>query len=168
MLRSKALWVAAASVLIGAAALTVWAADLTFDNLPLRAKEALAKLAGDNKITEVESEKEHGVQVFEAAWNVDGREVEAEVTADGVLLEMEEIVPASEVPGAVRAAAEQALAGAPKITYEKHTVVFYEVKGKVADKTKEVKISPTGQVAGQEDEEGDDEGEDDDDDASGK
>jgi hypothetical protein len=144
--------------------LTALAAAVTLDNIPAKAREALLKLADGNAIVEVESEKEHGVQVYEASWRVNGKEVEAEVTADGILLETEQGVDAEAVPQAVRTAAETALAGADKIHYEMHTVVFYEVEGRVNGKNKEVKISPTGQVAGQEDDdedEGDDEGDDD-------
>lgn len=157
-------------LVLAGVAVTAWAADLSsLDQVPEKAKAALMKLAGDNKILEVESEKEHGVAVYEASWKVDGREVEAEVTGDGVLLELEEGVDAQDVPEAVRAAAEQSLAGAEKIHYEKHTVVVYEAEGRVNGKAKEITVSPTGRVAGQaqagqeagSDEDGDDDGDDD-------
>lgn len=153
-----------AVVTCGALTLSLWAAAATIDQFPAKAREALQKLAGDNPIIEVESEKEGGVQLYEAAWKAGGVTHEAEVTADGVLVEMEEGVRSEDVPEAVRTAAEQALAGAPKIHYEKHTYVVYEVEGKVNGKNKEVVISPTGKLQGGEDEE-DEDGDDDDDDA---
>lgn len=144
----------------GGITLTLWAADLTLDQVPAAAREALLKLAGDNKIVSVETEKENGIQVYEAEWVARGVSIEAEVTADGVLLEMEEDVKADSVPEAVRTTAEKALAGADKITYEKHTVVFYEVEGKVAGKGKEVSISPAGKLMDNEDEDEADEEDD--------
>ncbi len=164
MTRRRMAVLGTSAVLVGGATLTVWAANLTLDQLPARAKEALLKLADGNAITEIESEKEHGVQIYEAAWMVNGKEVEAEVTADGILLETEQGVAADEVPQAVRDAAQKALAGAEKVHYEMHTVVFYEVEGKVNGKNKELKISPTGKVSGQKDDDGDDDDDDDDDD----
>lgn len=149
-----------AVVACGALTLSVWAAAVTIDQFPAKAREALQKLAGDNQIIEVESEKEGGVQMYEAAWKAGGVVHEAEVTADGVLVEMEEGVRAEDLPEAVKAAAEQALTGAPKIHYEKHTYVVYEVEGKVDGKNKEIVISPTGKVKGGEDEEGDDDDDD--------
>lgn len=154
---------AAALAVVGGVALTVWAADISLGQIPEKAKAALLKLAGDNKIIEIESEKENGVQVFEAGWLVNGKPVEAEVTADGELLEMEAMVTDAEVPEAVRTAAQQALAGASRIHYEKHTVVFYEAEGRVDGKAKEVKISPAGQIDKENPEEAEEEGADDDD-----
>jgi len=163
MRQRKSILTILALVTCGGLTLSLWAANVTLDQIPAKAREALQKLAGTNKIVEVEAEKEHGIQVYEAEWIADGTEVEAEVTADGVLLEMEEAVKVEAVPPAVRAAAEKALAGAPKLQYEKHTVVFYEAEGKVNGKKKEVSISPAGKLMGQEEEdEADDEDDKDD------
>lgn len=152
------------TAVMGVIGLSVYAADISMDQLPAKAKAALLKLAGDHPILEVESEKEHGIMVYEAAWEVDGNEVEAEVTADGILLEMEEKVSAADVPAAVRDAAASVLGNAGDIRYERHTEVFYEVKGKVDGKGKEIRISPGGKVAGQEDDDDDDADGDDDED----
>ncbi len=151
----------------GGLVVSLWAADLTIDKIPVKAREALQKLAGDNKILEVEAEKEHGIQVYEAEWVSNGTHTEAEVTADGVLLEMEESVKAEAVPDSVKATATQALPGAPALHFTRHTVVFYEVEGKVDGKNKEISISPSGKRMGDEDE-GDDEDDDDDKDEDGK
>lgn len=144
----------------GGLAFTLWAANLTLDQIPQAAREALQKLAGENKILAVEAEKEHGIQVYEAKWVANGTRTEAEVTADGALLEMEESIKPGAVPEAVRAAAEKALAGAEKITYERQTVVFYEAEAKIDGKEKEVKISPAGKLMGEEEDEADDEDDD--------
>jgi uncharacterized membrane protein YkoI len=164
MRQRKSILAVLALVTCGGLTVSLWAASIALDKVPAKAGEALQKLAGTNKIVEVGTEKEHGIQVYEAEWVVDGTEVEAEVTAEGVLLEMEEAVKVKAVPPAVRAAAEKALAGAPTLQYEKHTVTFYEVEGKDNGKKKEVSISAAGKLMEQE-EEGD---ADDDNDDRGK
>jgi hypothetical protein len=161
IMRRRKMMMVVLAVVCGGSAFSVWAAGINVDQIPAKAREALQKLAGSNPIIKVESEKEHGVQVYEAAWTADGTKTEAEVTADGVLLEMEEWVKADKVPQAVRETAEKALAGASKLSYEKHTVVFYEVEGKVDGKKKEVSISPAGKLMSQEDEDKDDDDDDD-------
>lgn len=165
MLKQKRSILVAALAACGGLTLSLWAADLTLDQIPAKAREALERLAGSNKIVEVESEKENGIMVYEAAWIGNGTHTEAEVTEDGVLLEMEESLKPEAVPESIRTAAEAALAGAPTIKYERHTVVFYGVKGKVDGKGKELKISAGGKVMGHEDE---DDGDDDDDDDDNK
>jgi hypothetical protein len=145
------------------------AADLTLDKIPAKAREALQKLAGNNPILEVEAETEHGLKVYEAEWKANGTIHEAEVTENGELLEMEEGVKAEDVPEVVKAAAEKAMNGAAKLHYAKHTVVFYEVEGRVDGKGKEVSISPSGRlINGDEDEDGDDDDGEDDKDDDGK
>ncbi len=160
MSRTKTTVMGTMTAVVGMIGLSVYAADISIDQLPVKAKAALLKLAGDHPILEVESEKEHGIMVYEAAWEVDGNKVEAEVTADGVLLEMEEKVAAADVPAAVRDAAASVLGNADNVRYERHTEVFYEVKGTVDGKGKEIKISPGGKVMGHDDDGDDHDGHD--------
>lgn len=93
-------------------------------------------------------EREHGVAVYEARWQADGRSFEAEVSADGRLLEIEETVPAEAVPPAVRQAAEARLGGAAGATFHKLTVFLYEAEAVVDGREREVLVSPTGRVIG--------------------
>lgn len=151
------------------AAGALWAQEkkMTLDQLPEGARAAIQRLAHGAAIDEVEQETEGGVTVYEASWKVNGAEVEAEVLADGTLLEMEESISAESAPAGVRDAITQHFGNA-KVSVEKITIVMYEIEGKVDGKNKEIAVHPTGKVrapgagAG-----GDDEGEDDDDD-SGK
>lgn len=137
---------------------------LSLDQVPEAARAALMKLAGNAPITEVECEKEHGMVFYEAEWAIDGREIEAKVTAGGDLVEMEEPVDAADVPEAVRAVAEKRFPGSATIKYEKVTIVLYEIEAKVGDKKKEITVLPTGKVCGKghkgkEDKDDDDDGE---------
>ena len=61
--------------------------------------------AGGAKIITVGREKEHGVVLYEAEWMAGGRKHEAEVTADGDLMEREQSIEAKDVPAAVRSQA---------------------------------------------------------------
>lgn len=160
----KSILAVSTALVSGLLAFSLWAANVTLEEIPVKAREALLRLAGDSKITEVEVEKERGIVVYEAEWIADGVEVEAEVTADGVLLEIEEGVRPENVPEAVRATAANALAGAPQIHYEKHTIVFYEAEGKMNGKNVEISISPMGRLTGQDDDDDGDDKDDNDDD----
>ncbi len=153
--------------LLGAVAATGWASfdeddeQISIDKVPAKAREALLKHAQGAKFTEVEREKVRGVVFYEAEWMVDGREHEAKVTADGSLVELEEEVDAQSVPAAVRKAASKAFPKSAKLTFEKKTIVLYEVEAKVDGKEREVLISPSGQVHDEHDDDDDDDDDDD-------
>ena len=132
--------------------------DLTIDQVPELARAALLKLAGGAKIIKVEREREQGVLVYEGEWTRDGTKHEAAVTADGTLLETEEIVPAEKTPAAVRAAIAKHFGPTAKVVVEKKMIVVYEIEGRVNGKEKELLVFPTGRVH----EDADDHHEDDD------
>ena len=136
--------------------------DLTIAQVPEPARAALLKLAGDAKIVKAEREREHGVLIYEAEWIKNGSKHEAAVTADGTLVEMEEIIPAEMAPAAVRAAIAKHFGAAAKVVVEKKMVVVYEVEAKIDGKEKELLIFPTGRVHEDHDGDGDDDGDDDD------
>ncbi len=162
--------------ILGSLTLAVWAngreqeADeekVTMEQLPPKVKEAVQKVVGSNPIKEIEREREHGIVIYEVEWTVNGKEREAEFTADGHLLELEEEVNANEVPAAVRQAAAEALGKGLKVEFERKTIVLYEAEAKVDGKEREVLILPTGKVVRHEKhgehEEHEDEHDDDDD-----
>jgi len=131
--------------------------DLTIDQVPEPARGALLKLAGRAKIVKAEREREHGVLVYEAEWIVNGVEHEAAVTAEGALLEIEEIIPVEQAPAAVRAAIAKHFGDKAKVVVEKKMIVVYEVEAKIDGKEKELLVFPTGRVH----EDGDDHDDDD-------
>jgi uncharacterized membrane protein YkoI len=136
--------------------------DLTIDQVPEPARAALLKLAGGARIVEVEREKEHGALVYEAAWVKNGTQHEAEVTAEGALLELEETITVEKAPAAVRAAIAKHFGAGTKVVVEKTMIVVYEVEAKINGKEKELLVFPTGRVHEESDD--DDEHDDDDDD----
>lgn len=120
--------------------------DLDMSQVPEPARAALMKLAGGAKITEVEREKEHGAVVYEAEWMANGVEHEAAVTAEGALVELEEVIAVADAPSAVRDVIAKQFGAGTKVVVEKKMVVLYEIESKVDGKEKEVLVLPTGRV----------------------
>lgn len=136
--------------------------DLSIDQVPAAAREALLKLAGGAKIVKAEREREHGVVLYEAGWTKDGVEYEAAVTEDGTLVETEETIPAEKAPAAVRAAIAKHFGANAKVVVEKKMIVVYEIEAKIDGKEKELLVFPTGRVHDQADKDDDHNGDDDD------
>ncbi|QDV89768.1 hypothetical protein RAS2_08420 [Phycisphaerae bacterium RAS2] len=130
-------------------------------DLPKAALEALKKLAAGAEITEFEMEVENGVTLYEGSWKSPHGEVEAEVTAQGDLVEMEEHISPEVLPKAVLEAVRKTGGSDAKLHAEKLTTIHYEVKFTKNGKRHEVTYTPDGRAAGNEAE--DDDGEEDDD-----
>lgn len=164
-IHKRMVFVAGLLGVLGAAGLAAALDDerLPLDQVPAAARRALEIQAGGAKFTEIEREVEHGVTVYEAEWTDHGMEHEASVSADGELLEIEEVVPMDKAPAAVREAITKQFGAGAKVVIEKTMVVYYEVETKVDGKEKELYISPTGRVHGTEGEDDGDDGKADDD-----
>ena len=112
--------------------------------VPKTALEALKKLADKAAITEYAEEVEHGHKFYEGTWAGPGGKVDGLVTESGDLVEIEEVVSADKVPAAVRAASEKQAGKDAKLTFEKKTMVMYEVHFKKGDKGQELVLTPDG------------------------
>ncbi len=95
--------------------------------VPAAALTTLKKLAGSATITEFAEEFEHGSKFYEGSWKGPDGHVDVLVTAAGDLVEVEESVPADKVPASVRAAAEKGAGKGARITFEKKTMILYEI-----------------------------------------
>ncbi len=139
--------------------------EVSLDQVPAKVRATLLKLAGDAKITEVERETEGGIVTYEAEWEVNGLEIEVELTSSGEVIEIEKEMAAGDVPAAVRALAAKKFPAGTKIEYERITVHVYEIEGMVGGREKELIVSPSGRIlhAMQVDEDDDDDDDDDDD-----
>src|SRR5260221_8064928 len=91
--------------------------------VPAAALAALKKAAGENKLTQIEEENEHGHKFYEGQWKGPDGKIEVLVTDSGDLVETEEIVPADKVPEAVRSAAAKDAGKDAKLVFEKKTAV---------------------------------------------
>ena len=132
--------------------------EVTLDQVPAAVQAAILKESAGAEIAEIEREKEHGVVVYEARWVENGTQHEAEFTAEGALLEIEETIRVEEVPPAVRTAIAKHFGSDTKVVVEKTMIVVYEVEAKINGQEKELLIFPTGRVH----EESDDDPEDND------
>ena len=112
--------------------------------VPKAALDALKKIAEKAAITEFAEEIEHDHKFFEGSWKGPDGNVDCLVTESGDLVEIEEIIPAEKVPAAPRAAAEKEAGKDAKLTWEKKTVIMYEVHYKKGDKLQEMILTPDG------------------------
>jgi hypothetical protein len=113
-------------------------------DVPKAALDALKKLAGGAAITEFSEEVEHGSKFYEGSWKGSRGKVDALVTADGDLVEIEETVSGDSVPKAVMAAAEKTAGKGAELRFEKKTLILYEVKFKKGDRKHELVLTPDG------------------------
>ena len=120
-------------------------ASLPLGQVPAPVLRTVEEFAGDRDFA-VSVEQEHGVTVYEARWQNEGRWFEVEMTADGTLLEFEEFIPEDWVPAAVRRTVEEQFPGATNLTYQKRAVYLYEIEAVVDGRHREVTVLPTGFV----------------------
>jgi hypothetical protein len=102
--------------------------------------------------------------VYEAAWIAGGRKHEAAVTAEGALVEREEVVGLDELPRAVRAVVAERFPPDARLQIEKTMIVVYEIEVRINGRETELYVLPTGHVhaSGEDDDEDDDEDDEDD------
>lgn len=109
--------------------------NVAVSSLPKPAQKQLDKLAGGARIEHVTTEN----GTFEGAWHKDGLLHEATVSADGNVLEFEDVMPAQEIPAAVKQASKRMFPdGHPNI--ERQMTVRWVVEGK----TRDVTLKPDG------------------------
>ena len=99
------------------------AAERDDDAVPLAVTQAAAVYAGGHPITSIDEDGD----LYEATWDVSGLSHAVTLTATGDLIETEAVVPASDVPAAVRAAAAARL-GDEALRFERKQLVVYEVE----------------------------------------
>jgi len=135
---------------------------VTEAEVPAAALATLKNLAAGAKITEFAEEIEHGHTFYEGSWKApSGGDVDILVTPTGDLVEIEELVGADQVPAAVLAMAQKAASKDAQLTFEKKTLILYEVKFQKDNRQKELLLTPDGRRIEEEAEKGkQDEGED--------
>jgi len=132
--------------------------------VPKPALDALKKLADKATFTEFAEEIEHGHKFYEGSWKGPNGNVDALVTEAGDLVEIEEIISGEKVPAPVRAESEKAAGKDNKVTFEKKTVVMYEIHFKKEGTTQEMIFTPDGRrflEQGDDKQDKDDDGKDD-------
>ncbi len=123
--------------------------------VPKAALAALEKLAAGKPITEFAEEVEHGRKFYEGTWAGPHGHVDGLVTEAGAVVEIEEAIPADAVPAAARTEAGKEAGAAATMSFEKKTLVLYEVHFKKDGKARELLLLPDGQRYVEEGEDGD-------------
>ncbi len=117
---------------------------LKLEKVPSEGRRAIRQAAGDHKITSVSLKRDWDATVYEASWQIDGREHEITVTADGTVVEHNSEIKMSDVPHPVQATIAQLFSKRTKMTVEKKTILVYEVEAMIHGKEKTVLLSATG------------------------
>lgn len=95
------------------------------DEVPASALAALKKVAGAAGLTGFAEETEHGRKFYEGSFKGPDGNVDILVTESGDLVAIEESIPATKVPHAVRTAAEKE--AGEDATFERKTFYVYEI-----------------------------------------
>jgi hypothetical protein len=84
---------------------------VSLEKLPPPVARALKEQAGGEKITDISKEKDEGRTVYEATFKRNGRVHDVTVDEKGKLVSVEETIPTSEAPKAIRDAIEREFSG---------------------------------------------------------
>lgn len=124
--------------------------DLPFAKLPAPVQSAMKKLVGQFRMTKTTRETEKdGRVIYEVAYENAGKKFEAEVSAEGKLMVIDEELTLSAAPAAVRKTIELATAGGKVNKVEKATEgrkTYYEAEFRKGNDKHEVKVAPDGKV----------------------
>jgi hypothetical protein len=112
--------------------------------VPAAALSALRKLAAGATLTEFAEEVEHGHKFYEGSWKGKDGNVDGLVTESGDVVEIEEMIPDSSVPSAVRAELAKAFGSDARIEVERKTLVVYEGHFSKGGKEVEMLLTPDG------------------------
>jgi len=137
---------------------------ITLADTPQAVQDAVASYTTPDKVKEVECETEDGVTVYEIGYATADGEASVVLSAAGELIETEHAVGETTLPVAVREALASRFKDAKVVEADAVTLRYFEVKVKVGDGVREVKILPSGRIAGDDESGEDDESADDEDD----
>jgi len=124
---------------------------LTGHQVPQAVHDAFKKAYPNAKELKYEQEVVEGKKAYEIEFNHQGKEIEAVYGADGTLIETEEEIKISELPGSVSGAVKTAhpkgtIKEAEKILEPDGTVSGYEVEVKEGKKEFELELDASGTI----------------------
>ena len=124
---------------------------VTEAQVPAAALARLKKLARGAEITEFAEEIEYGHTFYEGSWKSrSGAKMDVLVTQTGDLVEIEKQVDVDKVPAAVLAAVRKTAGNDTQFSFEKKTMILYEVKFTKGDSRHELLLTPDGRLVEQE------------------
>jgi hypothetical protein len=120
--------------------------EVTEAQVPRAALDTLKMLANGAAFTAFAEEVEHGHVFYEGSWNGPNGNIDALVTAEGDLVEIEESIPAEKVSVAALAHVRITAGKDVALTFERKTMVLYEAHYKKDGKSHEIVLTPDGRV----------------------
>lgn len=117
--------------------------NISIDKVPVAAREAISKRAGDAKLVGVEAITEAGATVYEAAWMKGDVKREVTVSKNGDVISEESSLSFKELPKAIQAKAKK-FAGDSELKLERKSVVLYELEIVKSGKAVEVYVDASG------------------------
>jgi uncharacterized membrane protein YkoI len=121
--------------------------------LPAPARAAVEKLTAGGKIDKIDKEVEKGQIVYDIEATVSGKHVEYTIATDGAVVGTETSIEYSELPDAVRTAAEMYFGSATGLNPAKAVEdgqTTYEIEGTKNGKKVAVTFDPAGKLVGEE------------------
>jgi uncharacterized membrane protein YkoI len=125
------------------------AETVALTDIPAPARATIEKNTAGGTIRSIEKEESDGKVIYDVEATVGDKKVEYDVAEDGTVLSSEESVPYATLPPSVQAAAEDYFGSAEGLEASKELEegkTFYEVAGKKDGKTRELKLSDTGEI----------------------
>jgi uncharacterized membrane protein YkoI len=122
-------------------------------DLPGPVRATADKLIADGKVEMIDKEVEKGKAVYDVEATVSDKHMEFLIAADGTVLGTETSIEYSELPDAVRAAAEKCFGGATGLKVTKGVeegVTSYEIEGQKNGKKVTAEFDSLGKSAGEE------------------
>jgi uncharacterized membrane protein YkoI len=122
---------------------------VTLADVPAPAKTTIDKLMAGGEITKIEKEGQGDKAIYDVEGKSQGKSVEYDVAADGMVLSSEESVPYASLPPAVQAAAQKYFGSTESLKASKEVEngkTFYEVEGKKGGAAVALKLSDGGQM----------------------
>lgn len=129
---------------------------VALSDLPAPARATIERLTAGGEIKKLGKEERDETVVYDVEARVGGKDVEYDVDSNGNIVTSEESVPYESLPAAVRAAAEKYFGSSEGIEASREIEegkTFYEVAGKKGTAKKELKLTETGEIAEEEEEE---------------
>lgn len=114
--------------------------------VPKAALDALKKLANGAAFTEFAEEVENGQKYYEGSWKTTDGQVDGLVTETGDVVEIEESIPATNVPNAAKFTIEKTAGKDSTVHYERKTVYLFEAHFKSDGKGREIIVTADGRV----------------------
>lgn len=126
-------------------------AAVAWEKVPAPVQQGIQAQLGTERPEQITQETDDGFTTYEAAQKVNGQLKEVKLGENGQLLEVEDAVPVSELPYAVKAAIEKEAPEAEIGAVVRVTSYYYEIEVQKGGRAKELKILGNGQEFEEED-----------------